>query len=147
MTDKELKAYRDANPSCELAKYFYVGGEYRYRMSYGGDLIVPRFGSGWPNATDLHHICGSGNGAKRVNVKTNVIHVCSETHMWLEAEKLAGFVLCLYEKRRKGELDWTRLNQIKVKHVRGWLDTDDMKRACAFSEFLERCRVQLLEGE
>mgnify|MGYP006908207180 CR=1 FL=1 len=142
MTQSELIQYREGNPDCEIWRYF---RDRTYPRSFGGVWVSEH--RRCPGASQLHHICGSGNGARRANEITNIIHVSPEAHEWLDTEKLAGFVLCCFHKRTKGELDWERLNAIKGKYVKGWLDTDEMIRACAISEGLQRMRLKLLEGE
>ena len=124
-----MKAYKEANPLCEVHNYL--------PKSVVGPMRMAQL-----QATDIHHICGSGNGAKRSNELTNIIHVCRTSHGWLEESKLAGFVVCCFAKYQKWELDWEVLERIKGKRLPSWLDTDAFAMCQQWPE-IERYRRTL----
>lgn len=134
---------------CQLKQYF-PGPPRELHLEFPDEttklVVIP-----WRNRLDsmegveLHHICGSGNGAKRVDIETNVIMVCRSIHRWLERYKLAGFVLCCYHKQICGELDWGVLQEIKGKLMPGWLETDQIVSECQKFPWIERMRLSLLE--
>lgn len=92
---------------------------------------------------EVHHICGSGNGAARCDVVTNMICVCNPVHIWLETFKIPGFVLCCWAKLAKCELDWRQMEEIKGKLLPMWLGTDEVDRQCSEFPFIETMRKQL----
>jgi hypothetical protein len=148
------KEYREKFRShCELERYFPGGNERELAINYPRPSghphqahVVRVGGRRNLTGTELHHICGSGNGADRVDVDTNMIMVSSPVHNWLETYKLPGFVLCCWAKLAKCELDWETMAAIKGKELPSWLETDPFIQQCKQFPWLEQLRQNLVSA-
>lgn len=143
------RKYRDTfRRHCELERYF-PGGDMRvlpipYPKPGGRVHTVHVPGRKNLTGTELHHICGSGNGAERIDVTSNIIMVCGPVHNWLETYKLPGFVLCCWAKLAKCELDWHAMELIKGKQLPGWLETDAFVEQCQPFPWVDQLRRNLI---
>lgn len=144
--EHDRASYRAAYQShCELERYFPGGNERELILPYpprNGYSLVP--GRRLLRGTEVHHICGSGNGAQRVDTSSNMICVCNPVHCWLETYKIPGFVLACWAKLAKCELDWREMERIKGKLLPSWLETDEVRRQCQIFPWLETMRQQLV---
>lgn len=144
-----MTSYKDKiGRKCELLRYF-PGDERELWLPYPDKrtqwMVVPwRSRLAEMEGTEIHHICGSGNGAQRVDVDANLISVCRSIHRWLEVYKVAGFVLCCYHKMLCGDPGWDTLQAIKGKLLPSWLETDQVTEACAKFPWIEAMRKELL---
>lgn len=141
-----IENYKASFPDCEVAPYFpRVGNEIVYQYERGQKIGQLLFGRRMPQGHHIHHVLGSANGAARENVVTNIMHVSTTAHDWLETHKVAGQVLCFWIKRQKGELNWAELTRIKGKRLPGWISTDDVIEKCVQFPFIEKMRQQLVD--
>jgi hypothetical protein len=138
----DLKEYRKENYLDEAILFFPNHSLRDSTIPYANGQVVKC--SNHALATEIHHLCGSGGGAKRVNSLANVIHLCNKTHVWMEENKLAGFVVCCYAKKLKGELDFEELSRIKGKCLPSWLETDQVIQCCEVFPWVEELRKELL---
>lgn len=144
-----LKEYKKINSRhCELEALYPWGSDRELELLYPmgartNKVIVP--GRNNLRGAEVHHICGSGGGAQRVDLTENMICVCNPVHAWLETYKLPGFVLCCYRKMLKKELDLECLSDIKGKLLPGWLETDEMIAQCKQFPFIDQMRKHLLD--
>lgn len=144
----DVRQYRERySRHCELERYFPDGDNRDLLIKYpqppriASSVTVP--GRQNLRGNELHHICGSGNGAQRQDVVANIICVCNPVHIWLEHHKLPGFVLCCWAKLAKCELEWDTLESIKGKKLPSWLETDEFIRQCEAFPWIETMRRQL----
>ena len=95
------KAYREANPKCELTSLF---KKYDWVRGVSG--------------VELHHLCG---GAGRIDVVSNLITLSPVLHRWIEANVVEGRIWCLYAKSLKNEINAEEFRQCSGYHLVGWL--------------------------
>ena len=98
------KAYREANPKCELSKLMAKHG-YLCDMFYS-------------DRTECHHVCGA---AGRIDVVSNLITLSPTIHRWVEANVVEGRIWCIYAKSLKNEINADEYKQCSGMFLAGWL--------------------------
>mgnify|MGYP002625875038 CR=1 FL=1 len=122
--DKALvEKYRKSNPRCELRNILNVRG-FGYWLDHDWRPI------------DIHHIA-SGVG-RRVDSTSNIISLCRPCHEWVQ-HRHDGLVLCLYIKKRKGELSWRELSSIRGRDLCGVVEIAPVE------DWVEKYREVLLQ--
>lgn len=134
--------YKAENPDCELAKYFRRDND--IVVPIARQVTFPVFGKSFRlEAHHIHHIVGqTPNG--RTNDIRNMLAVNYAVHDWLHEYELAGRVLCCWELRRKGVLDFAYLSKLDRKCWPGKFETDDYARQCVQFPFVEHARIELI---
>lgn len=117
-------AYLKANPKCEAATFLRT-------------CAVPF--AMWPASTEAHHLVG---GSGRKDIWSNLLTVCGGAHAWIEANPVAGRIVCAYLKHAKGELDLESYNHLFGQSLVAWLESD--KVACLTPAWLENRRKRLV---
>lgn len=112
-------AYREDNPSCEIAYLLTLTGQ---RATSGG-------------RPEVHHIGGRGHGP--YDVVSNLITLGFFAHEWLHnASPARGRVICLYAKMTKAEFDIGELDAAMgarrpdAHPLEEWLLRDGTAKAC-----------------
>lgn len=92
--------YRQANPYCEVSRYFPNVSRNETRIPGTPATIV--------HATEtmrdhVHHISMGHSGNRRWDRKWNLLSVGWHAHTFIHDSPVDGLALCLYAKLRKGE--------------------------------------------
>lgn len=104
-------AYKLDHPYCELVTHFPVAN----RIKIVGTTGFPLFGGRCRiDASELHHVVGQ-TSLGRTDDERNVLHLNSLVHDWVTDHPCAGRMLCCWELRRKGVLDWAFLSGLDHK--------------------------------
>lgn len=116
------KAYREANPKCEV------------------EALLASI-KGWcPTFTDrceVHHLVG---GSSRDDVASNLLVVSHINHSWIERNPIDGRIVCCIVKHAKGELDVASYDQLFGQSIVAWLERhepQDMKLRPAWKKLLK----------
>lgn len=135
MTIKAIKS----NPHCELAPYFAVARNVA-RIPTQPPVTIKSAGGKFP-AHHTHHVSG---GTSRKDHVSNLVRVNHHVHDWLHVHKYAGQVLCCYEMRKQGRLDWSALGEFSGMNWPGCLERDCVVSDCAGYPWIEKMRRELV---
>lgn len=116
------KAYREANPKCEVEAIL---------------ASIKGWAPTFTDALEVHHLVG---GSGRVDVVSNLLVVSCINHSWIEGNPVDGRIVCAFIKQRKGELDAKNYRELFGQSLVGWLayhEPHDMRLRPAWVELVK----------